>query len=794
MTMLPVGFGGDSGVDTGDITKSLRFRASGSTYMSRTFGAGNQKTWTWSGWVKRGALGTSQTLFVNNGDAAINISSGGLIELNIRPSTTNYNVITTQVFRDPSSFFHLVCVCDTSNATANDRLRMYINGVQVTAFGTRNNPTLNLDGGISAAVAHSIGKYSTSSFYLDGYLSRICFVDGQALTPSSFGYLNTEINEWVTKTRSACKAVVDAGGTNSFMLDFEDGTSLTTLGNDYSAKNNDWTLNNHSLTAGTSYDWMEDRPGNSYAVLNPLVMNGTQISAANLQIPNSGVAYRAVASQGVTTGKWYWEVNTTSTTYKVSSGIVKSGAASTEVIGFGDALSWGWYANSGQKWFNSGSTIWGSAFTSVNDVLGVAFDADTGDLFFYKNGVLQGGGAAFTGLTSGPYFPAIQSNTDGTTSAFNAGQYPFVTSATYHSAAGGYFRYAPPTNFKALCQANIPTPAILNPKQHFDVLLHSGNASTQSITGAQFRPDLVWVKGRNAGGTDNHIVDSVRGATKNIASNTTAAENTESGVTSFDASGFSLGSDGNYNGAGATFVDWLWKANGAAVSNTNGTITSQVSANVLAGFSICTYTGTGANGTVGHGLGVAPKFIIIKERSVAGGIWWVAADVSGWTWSSDYLILNTTGTKQTNAAGTAFRIAPTITTFGLGNHVDINNSTDTYVAYCFAEIAGYSKIGSYTGNASTDGVYVDVGFKPEFVLLKCSSTTGNWYVFDTTRNTTNVLGEQLYPNLANAESTVTTLDVTSRGFKFRLVSDPNAAQTYIYYAVAETAGKYSNAR
>ena len=228
MSVLPVGFGA-SGVDTGDITKSLRFRASGSTYMSRTFGTPTAATtWTFSLWVKRGTLSTSQDILWATG-SEFYFASDDTLRLY---ATAADRITTTAKFRDPSSWLHIVL---SNNANA---ITLYVNNKSV---GTYTGSTT-----FNTAFAHTFGTHGGGSGYLDGYGARVCWVDNAALTPSSFGYLNTEINEWVTLSRSACKAVVDAGGTNSFMLEFEDGTSLTTLGNDYSAKNNDWTLTNHS--------------------------------------------------------------------------------------------------------------------------------------------------------------------------------------------------------------------------------------------------------------------------------------------------------------------------------------------------------------------------------------------------------------------------------------------------------------------------------------------------------------------------------------------------------------------
>jgi hypothetical protein len=809
MSVLSVGFGDSASVDTGDITKSLRFRASGSTYMSRTFGTPTgANVWTWSGWVKRGALGASQTttlLSTNTGTSfeSVMFSTDQIFWICRNTAGTIYKqTYTTALYRDPSSWMH-VQVRKTSSLTVD----IYINGViQAVTSGSAGSPaSVEI---MNNALAHRTGYDYFTALYADGYLSRICFVDGQALTPSSFGYQNTEINEWVTKTRSACKAVVDAGGTNSFMLDFEDGASLTTLGNDYSAKNNDWTLNNHSLTAGVTYDWMEDRPGNSYPVLNPLT-NGATVSAscanANLQgtVTGNAASYSTVAAAGfISYGKWYFEAQRTTSNLSVI-GFVKASTAQSPST-FGTHAGIGYRSNDGSKYVNGVNTAYGASFTSAN-VIGIAIDLDGGTCTFYKDNVSQGAIAITAGTEYALAVTSGDSSAITETWNFNLGQAPLHASATYHSAAGGYFRYAPPTGFKALCQQNLSEGAVRNPKKHFDVVTRSGTGAVVTKTGIAFQPDFLWAKARNA--AFGHVLfDSVRGVSASSApflqSSATSAELDGNGtvanrlLTSFNADGYTYGADGFYLNANQNttlYVDWLWKANGAAVSNTNGSITSQVSANVLAGFSIVTYTGTGANATVGHGLGVAPKFIIIKGRGTAYN--WAA--YHGSLTNLQRIFPNTTGAAASNATYWN-STSPTATTFSLGSEATANENLATYVAYCFTDVPGYQKIGSYTGNGSTDGPFCFTGFKPRYLLWKRSDAVGDWIVHDSARATYNADDTNLYPNLAGAESVGGgyPFDMTSNGFKVRnSATYANASGgTYIFLAIADTNGRYSNAR
>jgi hypothetical protein len=306
------------------------------------------------------------------------------------------------------------------------------------------------------------------------------------------------------------------------------------------------------------------------------------------------------------------------------------------------------------------------------------------------------------------------------------------------------------------------------------------------------RPDLVWIKSRNVGGNNHNLWDSVRGAGKALFSNLTDAEGTDTDMTGFTSSGFSFsGVAYDSNTTGNNLVAWQWKANGSAVTNTSGSITSQVSAGTSQGFSVVTYTGTGANATVGHGLGVAPKMIIVKRRS----------GVSNWeTYHSSlgaayYVVLDGTN-AQINSTVVWNNTSPTSSVFSLGTGGN-NTSSATYVAYCFSEVAGFSKFGSYTGNGSADGPFVFCGFRPRYVMIKRTDSALGWVIWDTARGTFNTDDKVLQPNLSNAEAASTLfIDVLSNGFKIRNTpGEFNASGgTYIFAAFAEHPFKNSLAR
>jgi hypothetical protein len=324
--------------------------------------------------------------------------------------------------------------------------------------------------------------------------------------------------------------------------------------------------------------------------------------------------------------------------------------------------------------------------------------------------------------------------------------------------------------------------------------LYTGNGSSQSITNAgSFQPGLLIQKSRSAA-TDNIVYDANRGANY-LVTNTTAAD-VSSGIIALTATGFNVGSGTAVNANAATYVGWQWKAGGTAVSNTAGTITSQVSANTTSGFSVVTYTGTGANATVGHGLGVAPKMIIVKNRPSSVDNWQVYH--ASLTSAAYRMTLNTTN-AQDSVPTMWNSTAPTSTVFSVGTQSGSNGSGNAMVAYCWSEVAGYSKFGSYTGNGSADGPFIYTGFRPKFVLIKISSgTADDWYLYDTSRNTYNVTNLVLFPDLSNAEatSTVSSVDILSNGFKIRGAGNGinTSGSTYIYACFAENPFKYALAR
>jgi hypothetical protein len=535
---------------------------------------------------------------------------------------------------------------------------MYVNGTQVTQFSTRNNPTQNADLAVNAAQQHFI---SHSEGYLNAYLADIHLVDGSSLDPTSFGEFDATTGVWnpIEYTGSY--------GTNGFHLDFKNNSTVAALGTD-AAGSNDWTPNNFSVTEGAGNDSLCDSPYNgdtnddtglgnevsgNYCTWNPLATNTTaSLSNGNLDYSAGGSNQYAIGTIGVTSGKWYWEVENPGGYWAV--GIAKAfGYARTEWYDYVDF--WG-VEYSGLKVSPPNLR---QTYGWSGSVVGVAFDADNGELSFYADGVDKG--IAFTGLTSGPYFPS--STTYNGTDTVNFGQ--------------RRFNYQAPPGYKTLCTANLPTPTIEDGSAYMDVALYTGNLSTNTISGLGFSPDFVCTKGRT-NSSWHYLADIIRGGTKVLSSNSTAAEDTRNNhIQSWNSDGFTLGADGTSNNLNIPMVAWTWDAGSSTVSNTNGSITSTIRASASSGFSIVTWTGTGSSATIGHGLNATPGLILCKDR---GSNNWVTQHTST---GQNYMVLNLTA--GSNSDSNIWSGASTSSTFSVGSGSNVNGSGRTYVAYCFAQ-------------------------------------------------------------------------------------------------------------
>jgi hypothetical protein len=807
---------GASGASGYNLLRSVRFRASASAYLNRTpagAGTGLGRTWTWSGWLKRGKINDPDIQMLlsasssRSGFGFFTESGGGTGSDSFsiyHNAAFSSRLQTTQVFRDPSAWYHIVVSVDTTQATASDRIKIYVNGTQVTQFSSATYPAQNYQFGICQNTAHNIGRdVAGVAYYFDGYLAEVNLIDGQALTPASFGSINALTGVWQPAKYTGTY------GTNGFYLPFTDNSTAAALGTDFSGNSNTWTVNNISVTAGVTYDSMTDVPtltdatSSNYAVLNPISKTST-VTLANGNLTFTG-NNSATGSIFVSSGTAYFEAIFTGNPEitGVGFGVIAGNKPLPVPAGFPGAAANLWYVYNGgaaaATFYNDGTTITATtaAIPSSGNTLQIAIDVEAGKIWYGENNVWYNSTGGSTGDPVTGANPTFTISSPSTRGGFTLFLYTFASGSTFQANFGQRpFAYTPPTGFVALNTFNLAASTIVKGNTNFNAVLYTGTGlAGNSITGVGFQPDFNWIKTRST--ISNHLLtDSVRGTGRSLFSNLTDAESTTRYITSLDSDGFTVGTPtDDCNESGRTFVAWNWKAGGAAVTNTAGSISAQVSANPTAGFSVVTYTGTGANATVGHGLGVAPKMVIVKRRSATES-WAVFHDNLS---SAAYCLLLNLTNAQTLAAAVWNSTAPTSSVISVGTDTATNASASTYVGYCFAEIDGFSKFGQYTGNGSSDGPFVYTGFRPAFVMIKRKDTTANWQLQDKARLGYNPDNYGLFPNLTNADYTTISeiaVDFLSNGFKVRTTDAGKNASggTYIYMAFAENPFKNSLAR
>ena len=891
-----------------EIERSVRFNKADSAAMSRTpSSAGNRKTWTFSCWFKKSLvpLSTGECIFTAKQNGSWNdvISIGDDEKLSFKQENNNTikQCYSTRLIRDCTSWYHLVVTQDTTQSTAADRLKMWINGVQETLTGSF--PNQDSDGNFNRdSVIHYLGATKASSnnnpdFEFNGYMAEIHFIDGQALDHEDFGEISSTTGQWIpkevaitspndgttwsssgsdphslissgsianvfdsslstvltaTKTTTAdnewvtlCNnvsitaastvglysdggsstptiringstniaysgsgskwtdgsfsgtitkiefAYLDGSGSsgnvygvrvdgvqlidgtnehgkNGFYLNLSDNSDVTatTLGKDSSGNSNNYTPTGMSVTAGIGNDSLTDTPTNNHAILNHLTPSHVTLSNGNLDYSTS-TANDCSSTFGVTTGKWYVEFTC-------------NGAGNGSLVGIKNDpntrittdANQGTVCNvqSTNVQYSPHSTAadtTGGTWTT-NDIIGIALDATSKTCDIYKNGSKIWGFTSFD--IDGPYFFAfdrVSSSGGNNTHSVNFGQRAFS-----HQVAG----------YKALCAANLPAPTIKDGTKYFNTVLYTGNNNTsQNITGVGFQPNLVWVKNRD-NVERHHWVDSVRGNNKMLHSEDGYAERTGShgnGHTQLNlaSDGFNLvsnGSNDELNFGTRTYVAWNWKEAATA------------------GFDIVSYTGTGSAQTVSHSLGVAPEMMIIKNRDSA--YHWAVYHHKLTDAAENHLTLS----ELDGAAGgnTWWNdTAPTSSVFTVLSANETNKSGDDYIAYLFSSVAGYSKVGSYTGNNNSNGIFIYTGFKPAYLMLKKRDADGSWKIFDNKRDPYNLTRKQIAADGNGAEEAYDNLDFVSNGIKMRnSFSDTNASAAYVYIAFAETPFKYANAR
>jgi|TARA_R100000093_G_scaffold68317_1_gene39889 hypothetical protein len=796
---LLLGAGGQSTTATfnsGLIPKSIWLDGS-ADYLTRTPGsAGDRTRWTLAWWFQLNAIATDMTFFsANDGTNDFYIRMDGTSNQNmtIVDNNASMNVNTTAMQRD-TAWYHCIISYDSNESSESDRIKIYINGV-VQALDTPGDayPSSGGETYWNNAQANEIGRRSrTSSSYANAYMAQICFLNGDSIQNGDVAVTDfldsftfgTNGSEFSPKSDSDITSLASTAGGTSFMLSFDDSSDL---GNDESSNNNDFSLS--SIASGNQ---STNTPSKMYPTINYIDHSDDTLptlSAGNLTSAGPGAERACMrVTLGIpTTGKWYWEANWDSVA-SARVGFAESSSFLDATCG-GTALSWG-MQNDG-KVVNDDTE--GSALFSwsTNDRIAMAYDADNSKFWF---GRIASGATTVTWASSGDpaggtnatvtsvpsnITPALDTNT-GTVSL----KFP---SSTWNLASV-------PSGFGEITSSEFTAPTYQG-IDYFNTVLYTGNGTAigsggKANTGTGFQPDFVWIKNRDA--ADSHaLYDAVRGTTKQIESDTTAAQTTESeGLTAFGSDGFTVGNLDQVNTNTEKFVSWQWLGGNSTSTNENGATNSTTSVAGADHFSIVSYTGTGSNTTIGHGLGAAPEMVIVRE--LPGGDDWnvyhADADSSP---ASGSLRLDSTAAFASDAT-LWNNTVPSSTIVNLGTSAETNQSSTAMIAYCFRSVDGVCKIGKYTGNNSVDGPFVFTGFKVAYVLIKNTASTNPWMVYDAARDTYNPVVRYLQPNdnAAGASGSGSRdIDFLADGFKLRENdSDMNGTTAYIYMAMADIGG------
>ncbi len=788
------GQGGAAAFDTTLIGNSVWLDGT-ADYFSRSYsGSGNSTTEAiFAFWYQRYSFGVAQsTWFEASGFGGLQTNTGygggdTLVVNTFDAGGTQVIARHTRLLRDVA-WYHIIVSIDMSQATTLDKIKFYINGEQDTTINVQNLATTNgLDMlGARSKVNFRIGENAGSTGHA---YAQYCYLDGVSIQQGDYAVtdfldtytLGTNGSQYIPKVNTDIAALATAAGGNSICLDFADSSDL---GNDISSNSNDFTTNSMSSANQSS-----STPSLSYAVLNILDKGSSATTSEGATRQPTATDHVILSSMQIpTTGKWAISGRVDAGDF--SFGICTQAHTLTSKIGRTND-SWGAIDAPGASFFRSEHDSVGSNSTSVvsspNDTFIIAFDADSGKLWLGRNH--NGDGIAYLGGGN----PATGTTPTYTLSASEMS--PGLHFAVGRQLTVSFGQRANfetlPTNFIELNSANLTAPDYQG-IDYFNAVLYTGNGTAigsggNAVTGTGFKPDWVWIKNRDA--ADSHaLYDVVRGTTKQIESDNTSAETTESeGLTTFGSDGFTVGNLDQVNTNTEDYVAWQWLGSNSTSTNTNGSLNTTVTTASADHFSIVSWTMSDPAGakTLGHGLTAAPELIIVKNRTDAGTNWPVYSEFAG---NTKYLYLSTT------AAATTFNMwqdtSPNSTVFYVSSNNEASGSAnDEMVAYCFRSVPGVCKVGSYEGNGSTDGTYLSLGFKPAFVLFKSVDSTSDWQIFDKSRNGFNVRNNELEANDTAVEDTSTNfLDLLSDGFKMRIASDPNVSETFLYLAMADIGG------
>ena len=830
----------DSALGGTDIQRSLRIRRNNSSYLARTpSSASNRRTWTWSSWLKIGKMAVDRGLFSASTDASnrngFTLQEEERLLFDYEIGGTRYLIRTTPYYRDTTSWYHVVLAIDTTQATEENRVKIYVNGSEQTVSEVVNGyPPQDVEMFINNNIEHHIGRQTwDSTAQFDGYLTDINFVDGQSLDASYFGYTDFQTGQWRSKKFDGTY------GTNGFYLKFADnsGTSSTTIGKDSSGNGNNWTPNNISVTSDHTNDSMLDTPSNNFANLNNInyfmIDLGTtvnQLEEGGLFVDNPNNADRAVhATQLMQKGKKYYVEGVY---YETSSGSQANWAITSLTKNDGypykpnsnrDEGAWGidWRGGAGTPaiFYKDGGQNYSGSRPSNGQVIGMAIDLVNGKIWFHKAGTYAwGGGNPASGTT--PDISGVPTDED------------FYFTVSIDSGGPAYtdfrinfgqqpFQYKP-SGFDGLLNSETITvtpPVIMRPPRHSDTLLYTATGNAMTVTGLEFKPDFIWQKRRDAtsGSHYHYWFNSVVGGRYGLQSNTTGAEFDTSNASNivFNDDGFDMAATtgGQGNAASGTYAAWCWKAGGssntfnvdgtgygtasaAGITDGNVAITG-ASVNTKNGFSIVTYTGSTASGvlTVGHGLGKKPAWVIIKRRDATSD--WIIGHKGLATtdaFANNKFLKFTNETIFTNSLVWGAEPTTTVTQIVSDGNAGASNltSSGTYVMYSWAEIPGYSSFGRYKGNGhSSTGTYVHCGFRPAVVIVKNLNTVKHWGMYDNKRAGYNVANYALFPSDESVEDTSEYIDFLANGFKLRssALFQNKSGDIFIYAAFAEQSGQ-----
>ena len=798
----------DSALGGKKIEKSLTFDENNQTILVCDLGssgnATNRKKTTLSFWIKllrpkqdRGVITAAAS---GTGASAtgtrFHLNSDGTWKFATQVSnSTVWAIDSTIQYNDVNSWYHVVMQLDTTQGTSSNRVKIYVNGTQDTSF-SGSYPSQNYDDYWSFG-NWRIGDYGGDYGYYYGarfMIADIYLLDGQSLDPTYFAFTETQTGIWTPKDYTG------TFGDHGFHLEFKDDSAATatTMGKDTSGNANNFTPSNFSAS-GDGKSIKTDTPTNNKTTIDGLLdwtydAAGANLREGNLKLTGSQ-GWKNVSTHKINgTGKLYYEFVTNPMAGWQLLGIivVTAGKLSNPSSQLTDSRIYGFASTR--------ATYFGGNYTSTNDVPDwtsndvISIKYEKGILRMYKNGSLAA--ATATGIDQTKEIYAYIANDNASTPT----AYVRFDKDSWTQSANAAVDYTWQLSEGRSIGVN---PTVIRPQRHFESVVFTGNGSTgQSITSLEFQPDLIWFKSRSH--ARNHSWwNSVVGRTKGLFGDVNEAEFTSAAgrdLASFDISGFTVGEPENSsstNNNGESLVAWCWKAGGAAVTNNDGTVSGNVSANPEAGFSIVQYTGSGGHVTRGHGLGKKPQFIIYRRYSEGSSDWFINLDDSALPelgYDRNYLRLNTNGAVEGANGNIAPSVAPdnsaaiTDTIYSIGG--DLNESGKSYINYLWTSIPGYSKIGSYTGTGSADGPFVHLGFRPAWIIYKAANDGQHWQVHDSKRLGYNQRNDSLEPSDTSTEQTNRNIDILANGFKLRngLSQSNGGGINYLYMAFAEQSG------